>query len=84
MSTPGVFLMSGCPCKLLPICLSVFSSSLSKYPNSVSAPYKAGATCPFESTNLSLLGDFGSFGSIFIWLKNNTVIISVQDNDPPG
>ena len=65
MSTPGVPFMSGWPCKNPSSERSFTISDCGKYPLYASAPYSAGAACPFESTSRSRLGQSGFCGSMF-------------------
>ena len=43
-----------------------------------------GQTWPFESTNLSRSGQFGSFGSMFSSEKYSAATMSAAESEPPG
>ena len=63
-STPGHF-RSGCPCNLLPNCLSVSNCDSSKYPATAMFEKRPGDACPFDRINLSRSSHSGFFGSYF-------------------
>jgi len=56
----------------------------SPYPNKCNKEYKSVEPCPPESTNLSLLAQFGFFGLWFMCFAHNSYAIAADPSGNPG
>ena len=82
VSMPGTVPRCGWPCKRVPICRNVFSSSTGKYPACAKAAYCTGQIWPFESTSRSRSGQSGCFGSCRRIWKYIAAKISAMSSGP--
>src|SRR6266545_3022528 len=83
-SMPGHRIRSGCPWSGEPNLRRVHSCSSSKNPRLASAAYTIGTQCPFDSTNRSRSGQWGSSGRRRILWKYRAAMTSADDSVPPG